>query len=509
MTGSRVPTRTLYRRFADSAERFGDLPALEAGDERLSYRELAEAAERMAAGIMAATGGAPPGRIGLTAARTPATFAGYLAVQRLGRTVVPLNPAAPATRNKQIVQAGAVGLVLGGTDDLGPPAIPLDDPAPQSVLVPEHRDDPTSTAYILFTSGSTGTPKGVPITHANVSAYLDHVIARYDFGPGARVSQTFDLTFDLSVFDMFTAWSTGAALVVPARGDLLAPVRFVVRKEITHWFSVPSMVSFAKRMRALKPGSMPTLRWSLFCGEPLTLAHARAWAAAAPHSVVENLYGPTECTISCSEYRLPPDSGQWPTPTNGTVPIGHLYPGTEHRILDAAGKPADSGELVVRGAQRFNGYLDPADNVGRFLTIENGLARVHDGERPLTPEHWYRTGDRVSREDGLLVHRGRLDHQVKIRGYRIELGEIESALRDLPGVVDAIVVMLAAEGEEPVLEAACAGTGIDPESALAALRTRLPEYMVPRRITVLAELPLNANGKIDRGAVSTKILELR
>ncbi|WP_406631884.1 AMP-binding enzyme [Amycolatopsis sp. WGS_07] len=137
------------------------------------------------------------------------------------------------------------------------------------------------------------------------------------------------------------------------------------------------------------------------------------------------------------------------------------------------------------------------------------MARVHRGERPLTPEHWYRTGDRVSREDGLLVHRGRLDHQVKIRGYRIELGEIESALRDLPGVVDAIVVMLAAEGEEAVLEAACAGTGIDPESALAALRTRLPEYMVPRRITVLAELPLNANGKIDRGAVSTKILERR
>ncbi|WP_406631882.1 AMP-binding protein [Amycolatopsis sp. WGS_07] len=344
MTGFRVPPRptkerTLYRRFADSAARFGDLPALEVGDERLSYRELAEAAERTAAGIMAATRGAPPRRIGLAAARTPATFAGYLAVQRLGRTVVPLNPAAPAARNRQIVQAGAVGLVLGGTDDLGLPMITLDAPAPQSVLVPEHRDAPASTAYILFTSGSTGTPKGVPITHANVSAHLDHVIARYEFGPGARVSQTFDLTFDLSVFDMFTAWSTGAVLVVPARSDLLAPVRFVARKEITHWFSVPSMVSFAKRMRALKPGSMPTLRWSLFCGEPLTLAHARAWAAAAPHSVVENLYGPTECTVSCAEYRLPRTPAGGRTRPTGPSPSDSCTPGPNIRFWTRQASP--------------------------------------------------------------------------------------------------------------------------------------------------------------------------
>lgn len=122
--------------------------------------------------------------------------------------------------------------------------------------------------------------------------------------PGSRVSQTFDLTFDLSVFDMFTAWGGGATLVVPSREDLLAPVRFVAEKRLTHWFSVPSMVSYAQRLRSLRPGSMPTLRWSLFCGEPLTTHQATAWQRAAPGGVVENLYGPTELTISCAEYRL-------------------------------------------------------------------------------------------------------------------------------------------------------------------------------------------------------------
>src|SRR5207248_8173181 len=111
----------------------------------------------------------------------------------------------------------------------------------------------------------------------NVSAYLEHVIPRYEAGPGARLSQFFDLTFDPSVYDMFTAWGSGATLVVPTRNDVLSPVRFVNGRRVTHWNSVPSVISFALRLRALTPESMPTLRWSLFCVEPLTLRQADAW----------------------------------------------------------------------------------------------------------------------------------------------------------------------------------------------------------------------------------------
>ncbi|MEU3572098.1 amino acid adenylation domain-containing protein [Kitasatospora sp. NPDC036755] len=503
--------QTLYQRFAASVARFGAECALEVGERRLSYRELGELADGLAAALVRAHGGVPA-RVGLLAERSVLGYAGYLAVQRLGGTVVPLNPAFPPARNAAIVRAGRLDVVLhergdGPPAELSVPVLPLTEPA-GAVAAGELPEVPTDTdgfAYVLFTSGSTGTPKGVPITHRNVSAFLDHVLPRYGAGPGSRLSQTFDLTFDLSVFDMFHAWGSGACLVVPSRRDLMAPVRFVAEKELTHWFSVPSMVSYARRMRALRPGRMPSLRWSLFCGEPLTLQQAEAWQGAAPDSVLENVYGPTELTISCTEYRLPRDRARWPRTANGTVPIGLPYPGVEYRIVDAEGRSADQGELHCRGAQRFPGYLDPADDAGRFAP--DGSAAADPGAAgPPAEADWYRTGDRVALQDGHLVHLGRVDHQVKVHGYRVELGEVEAVLREQPGVVDAIVAALPDPGGENVLVAACTGTGLDAEELAAGLRGRLPGYMLPQSTTVLAELPLNANGKVDRGAVAAALV---
>ncbi|WP_329066095.1 AMP-binding protein [Streptomyces sp. NBC_01429] len=489
--------RTLYEWFAASVERYGDRLALEVGEERLTYRQLAALADRVAAAILACHGDVPR-RVGLLAERGVLAYAGYLGVQRLGATVVPLGPGFPAARNAAVAAAGELDLVL--TEDAtiwtGPvPATVLTrkSAGPRPVL-PPCPAKPDSTAYILFTSGSTGVPKGVPIRHRNVSAYLSHIVPRYELGPGCRMSQFFELTFDLSVFDMFGAWGSGAALVVPTRGELHAPVRFAVERKLTHWFSVPSLVSYAQRLRSLAPDSLPALRWSLFCGEPLTLQQAEAWRAAAPGSEIENLYGPTELTISCSQYRLPRDPTDWPRPANGTVPIGTPYPGMEFGVRD--------GELCVRGSQRFPGYLDPADNVGRFTADVTG--REGKGE-PTLDEHWYRTGDRVMWADGQLVHLGRLDHQVKVHGYRVEPGEIEAVLREQRGVVEALVVALDSGQAGCELEAVCAGSVPDPEGLLDALRMRLPAYMVPRGVTVYEELPLNANGKVDRKKVTAEI----
>ncbi|MGK5543258.1 amino acid adenylation domain-containing protein [Streptomyces sp. URMC 127] len=503
--------RTLYEWFAATADRHGSEPALEAGPDRLTYRQLSDLADRVAGELVAAHG-AVPRRVGLLAERSVLAYAGYLAVQRLGSTVVPLNPSFPAARTTAVAFAGELDIVLveGDTDAataLPVPALPLTREATAPVApLPAYTADADAIAYILFTSGSTGTPKGVPIRHRNVSAYLDHIVPRYELGPGSRVSQTFDLTFDLSVFDMFASWGSGATLVVPGRDDLMAPARFVAARELTHWFSVPSVISVARRLRSLAPGSMPALRWSLFCGEPLTLQQAEAWRAAAPGSRIENLYGPTELTISCAEYRLPADPAAWPRPANGTVPIGTLYPGLEHVVLDPAGLPCEDGELCVRGAQRFPGYLDPANNAGRFVAYDGVRAQDFDGSEPVTDDLWYRTGDRVARQqDGQLVHLGRLDQQVKVRGYRVELGEIEAALRDQPGVRDALVVALPGADGESDLEAVCTGPDPAPERLLAALRLRLPAYMVPRGVTVYDELPLNVNGKVDRKTVTAEI----
>jgi non-ribosomal peptide synthetase component F len=278
---------------------------------------------------------------------------------------------------------------------------------------------------------------------------------------------------------------------VPSRTDLLSPADFVLKRGITHWFSVPSVISVAERIGRLPENAMPSLRWSLFCGEQLTVKQAKAWRRAAPHSVIENLYGPTELTLSCTHFRLPADVTAWPS-GNGTVPIGDVHPGTEAEVFD--------GELCVRGVQRFDGYLDEADNEGRFVTTDG---EPWTGPGAPAADLWYRTGDLVRYEDGALVHLGRDDHQVKVRGYRVELGEVESVLRDQDGVVDAIVVAVEEPAGATVLHAVYTGEA-GSDDLPGALRAMLPPHMVPRTVMHWRELPLNPNGKVDRGAIAAR-----
>ncbi|MGW4826632.1 AMP-binding protein [Amycolatopsis japonica] len=496
--------RTLHEWFARSAADHPDAVALEVEGERFGYAELDRLSAAVAAELVRAHGGIPD-VVGLHGARTLAAYAGYLAIQRLGSVVVPLNPAFPRAQIDRVIDLGRVEAVITAEPGLDLPVTVIDAGrglrAPMTGLRRGARM--SDVAYLLFTSGSTGVPKGVPIRHENVSAYLEHVVPRYELGPGSRVSQTFDLTFDLSVFDLFAAWGAGAAVVVPSRRDLMSPARFVAAHGITHWFSVPSVVSVARRLGRLPAASMPGLQWSLFCGEQLTVAQAEAWRLAAPNSVVENLYGPTELTLSITQHRFGADDGS--RSANGTVPIGEPYPGHEVVLIDTDGQAVDEGELCVRGPQRFAGYLDPADNAGRFLVFDGVTSAPYDGEEPPGPRLWYRTGDLVRRGGHGLVHLGRLDHQVKVRGYRVELGEIESALREQRGIEDAIVVAVGQAGETTVLHGVYTGVPADDTALLTALRSRLPAHMVPRSVTHWADLPLNANGKVDRRRIAGRI----
>ncbi|WP_255945742.1 amino acid adenylation domain-containing protein [Streptomyces odontomachi] len=497
--------QTAYAWFSRTADRLGHAwTALEVGQDKLTYAELRDRAEALAARIVAAGTGHAPRRVGLLASRSVAAYVGYLAILRVGAAVVPLNPENPAARNASIAKAAELDLVLtdapaAGTD-LGVPLLsaqPCD--APALAPAPPPRTTPDDIAYIIFTSGSTGTPKGVPVRHRNICSYISHLITCYEAGPGSRMSQAFDLTFDGSVHDLLVTWGAGATLVVPMRHELMSLVKFINSRQLTHWFSVPSLITFASRLGTLAPGSMPTLRWSVFGGEALTLASAQAWQAAAPHSAIEVLYGPTELTISCTAYRLPDDMAAWPRPANGIVPIGTHHPGMEHVLLDEEGRPAPTGELCLRGVQRIDGYLDPRNDTGRFLLFdEHGTAHpLREGET-VTDAHWYRTGDRATEEDGQLLHLGRVDQQVKIRGHRIELGEVEALLREQSGVEEAVVFAVAGRDGEPELEAAVTGADCDGTRLFSALGDHLPLYMLPRRIVPFDHLPLNSNGKIDR-----------
>ncbi|MFI5866475.1 amino acid adenylation domain-containing protein [Streptomyces sp. NPDC051546] len=515
---------TLHDWFARSLASYPDEPALEVLGKTYSYRSLDERATAVAAAVLRANGGIAPARIALLASRSLTAFAGYLAALRLGATLTPLNPAYPVGRNRSVWElaraevlladeGGSVQLKSGpaaaGESAAGPVQLRLTDAGTEALeadasALPPHTATPADTAYILFTSGSTGRPKGVPIKHRNLAPYIAHNIERFEVGPGCRVSHTFDLTFDPSVFDLFVTWGGGATLVVPQRTELLEPVRYVVERSVTHWFSVPSVVSVAASLNKLPEGEAPDLRYGIFIGEQLTERQARLWAAAAPKARIENVYGPTELTVACTEFRLADDSGQWPATSNGTIPIGPVYGFLDHVVLGEDGRPAEEGELCVRGPQRFDGYLDPADDHGRFLAYDEADGRpaeVYRGETPLTPAHWYRTGDRVRLEHGALTHLGRLDNQVKVRGYRIELGEIESALRRHPALGDAVV--LAVPGpDETELVACYTGDRLKGTDVMLWLRKQVPVHMVPRRYEHLDTMPLNPNGKIDRPALN-------
>lgn len=491
-----------------------------------SYAEAADIARRWAARLVDIAEGLPR-RVGVFASRSETSYLGVLASLMAGATFVPLNPKFPLERTRAMIEQGDLDAVLVDNEALPQlPAVLRDLPGHLAILAPATEGQSLASlvpgpvfgraelmqtaplqalpevgsddiAYLLFTSGSTGAPKGVPITYGNVRAFLDHNLERYQLTPADRLSQTFDQTFDLSIFDLFMAWESGACVCSMEPIELLAPFRFLEQQQITVWFSVPSVAALLLKRGALIPGRMPGLRWSLFCGEALPRATAEAWQAAAPHAVLENLYGPTELTIACAAYRWHPEQSPQEC-VQDLVPIGEVYPGLAHLVVDetlrevAAG---DVGELCVAGAQTSPGYWHAPE-----LTASRFFERIApDG----TARRYYRTGDLVRRAPNYYAYLGRQDQQVKLGGYRIELGEIEAILRRA-GCVEAVALLWPNEHQAESIIAVVSGS-VDVAQVSAVAGQYLPNYMVPRSIQVVEEMPLNANGKVDRNALRQRV----
>lgn len=490
---SQSEQRVLHEGFLRSLARDADAEALRIGARQITYSELHARALTLAGSLLAGQA-RPLRRVGLLASRSEDAYAGLLAALYTGAAVVPLHPGFPAERLRYMITAASLdGLVVDKrgagalaelADVLGDIRV-VRDPVVGPALEEPLPCSPDDVAYILFTSGSSGRPKGVPVRHANVAAYLRHVQARYAFTPQDVFSQTYDLTFDLAMFDLFAGWGSGGTVVsVPSHAYVSLP-EFIARHRITVWFSTPRMLGLSRQARGLAPGSLPSLRWSLFCGEALLVRDAAQWQQAAPGSVLENLYGPTELTISCTTHRFDPEESPRRA-VNGIVPIGTVHSNSTYLLLGADEDSTGTGELCVAGEQMFPGYLDPADDDGRFLE--------HNGKR------FYRTGDLVRRtEGGELAFIGRRDHQVSIGGVRVELAEVESGLRRLPGVKEAVAV--ASEGR---LVAFCVGEEQPTPVLLRELGTFFPRYLIPRHFEYLDELPLNSNRKTDRLALAAR-----
>jgi amino acid adenylation domain-containing protein len=355
-------------------------------------------------------------------------------------------------------------------------------------------------AYLLFTSGSTGTPKGVLIEHSNALAYIGNVSERYRPTPDDRFSHFFDLSFDLSVHDMFLCWGAGACLYCVPHTVRYSPSNFIRNHELTFWFSVPSTAALMSRMHVLRPGVFPSLIWSLFCGEALPMSIARQWQRAAPNSIVENLYGPTEATVAFTAYRLP-SRGPTDEDEYDIVPIGFPFPGQQVAVIDYEGRTlpdGEVGELCLGGSQVANGYWQSPQ-----ATTERFLPPVGIGQSV----RWYRTGDLAcnTSRDGLLFH-GRIDRQVKIRGYRVELQEIETTLRAASGaeMVAAIPWPLLPGGIAAGVVAFMNRSRLATKAVLEECQKKLPHYMVPSALYELPEWPLDGNGKTDYRVLSSK-----
>ncbi|HEX2681685.1 MAG TPA: AMP-binding protein, partial [Candidatus Dormibacteraeota bacterium] len=356
--------KSLGSGFFESADRFGSRPALVVGGETLTYRELRRLVAAIASTILQAEEDPSP-LAAILAYRSVSAYAGVLGILSAGKGFVPLNSKFPIERTrKTLLSSGSEALIVGRESvDLLPrllsgisrklvvilPEVP--DAGDLAAAFPNHRfvssrqmsdrrgcvpfpeADSAAVAYLLFTSGSTGEPKGVPISHSNVRCYIEYVADRYEVSERDRFSQQFDLTFDLSVHDMFVCWERGACLFCVPEKSIMLPAKFIRDHQLTMWFCVPSVAGVLAKMRLLQPGSFPSLRHSLFCGEPLSAKYAHLWQEAAPNSTVDNLYGPTETTIAISHYRW--DSAKSPGECpNGIVPIGWIFKGQQCCIVD-------------------------------------------------------------------------------------------------------------------------------------------------------------------------------
>ncbi|MBK5910373.1 hypothetical protein CCR85_02565 [Rhodothalassium salexigens] len=401
----------------------------------------------------------------------------------------------PGDAASQVFADAGVALVdLAGASD----ALAAQDAEnrPEAALTPG--DAP---AYVMFTSGSTGTPKGVLISHQNVLNLIAWARQHFALTPADRLTNVNPIYFDNSVFDVYAALFNGAAMI-PVDGDTVrnaqAMVAHVDACGATLWFSVPSLLIYALRMKALTPESFASLRVIAFGGEGFPKPKLRALHALYGHRLaLHNVYGPTECTCICSAVELAPEHLDGDA---GLAPLGPLAANFAGRVLDGDRPVAidEPGELCLLGPQVGLGYVNAPERTAAAFTPD-----------PLTPHYrrWmYRTGDLVRRDArGWLHFVGRKDHQIKHMGYRIELDEIEAAMNALGYVGEAAAVY---HRDRPGADygrilgfVATAEAGVDETRVRDDLRRALPDYMIPNRIRVLASLPKSANGKIDRRAL--------
>ncbi|MBB1200247.1 enterobactin non-ribosomal peptide synthetase EntF [Enterobacteriaceae bacterium 89] len=507
-TGMMLPTATLSSLVAAQAAKSPEAPALADASWQFSYREMREQVLGLAA-LLRQRGVKPGDCVAVALPRSVFLTLALHGIVEAGAAWLPLDTGYPDDRLQMMLEDAKPSLLITSDDQLhrfsGLETLCYSAPlAPVSGKTLDLAK-PESTAYIIFTSGSTGRPKGVMVGQTAIVNRLLWMQDHYPLTANDVVAQKTPCSFDVSVWEFWWPFIAGASLVMAepeAHRDPQALQQFFARYGVTTTHFVPSMLAaFVASLNEDNANSCRTLKHVFCSGEALPTALCREWEqlTGAP---LHNLYGPTEAAVDVSWY--PACGPELAAVTGNSVPIGFPVWNTGLRILDAMMRPVPfgvAGDLYLTGIQLAQGYMGRPD-----LTASRFIAD------PFAPgERMYRTGD-VARwlENGAVEYLGRSDDQLKIRGQRIELGEIERMILTLPGVAQAVahacVLNQAASvgGDARQLVGYVvseSGLPLNGGELLEQLRDKLPPHMVPVAMISLSELPLSANGKLDRKAL--------
>ncbi|MFU0865166.1 enterobactin non-ribosomal peptide synthetase EntF [Kluyvera ascorbata] len=507
-TEKSLPRATLSSLVAEQAAKTPDAVALVDANYRFTYREMRQQAIALA-NVLRERGVKPGDSVAVALPRSVFLTLALHAIVEAGAAWLPLDTGYPDDRLQMMLEDARPTLLITAPDQLhrfpNIDSLCLNAPLAAGDDRPLALATPEQTAYIIFTSGSTGRPKGVMVGHEAIVNRLLWMQDHYPLTADDVVAQKTPCSFDVSVWEFWWPFITGASLVMAepeAHRDPLAMQRFFADYGVTTTHFVPSMLAaFVASLTPETVDSCCSLQRVFCSGEALPTALCREWEVLT-HVPLHNLYGPTEAAVDVSWY---PAYGEALAAVSGnSVPIGFPVWNTGLRILDAMMRPVPfgvAGDLYLTGIQLAQGYLGRPD-----LTASRFIAD------PFAPgERMYRTGD-VARwlNNGAVEYLGRSDDQLKIRGQRIELGEIDRVMQSLPDVEQAVthacvINQAAATGGDARqlvgYVVSVSGLPLDTEALLAQLRQQLPPHMVPVVLLQLSALPLSANGKLDRKAL--------
>ncbi|MBH8475858.1 enterobactin non-ribosomal peptide synthetase EntF [Klebsiella sp. 1SOBk12mer] len=510
-TAMPLPATTLSALVADQARKTPDAPALADANWQFSYREMRQQVVALAQ-LLRQRGVKPGDSVAVALPRSVFLTLALHGIVEAGAAWLPLDTGYPDDRLRMMLEDARPSLLIASEDQLarfsdipGLESLCYQQPLAVAEDAPLALSKPDHTAYIIFTSGSTGRPKGVMVGQTAIVNRLLWMQDRYPLSADDVVAQKTPCSFDVSVWEFWWPFIAGARLVMAepeAHRDPQAMQQFFAHYGVTTTHFVPSMLAaFVASLDADSVAACRTLRRVFCSGEALPTELCREWErlTGAP---LHNLYGPTEAAVDVSWY--PACGPELAAVTGSSVPIGWPVWNTGLRILDGAMRPVPpgvAGDLYLTGIQLAQGYLGRPD-----LTASRFIAD------PFAPgERMYRTGD-VARwlANGAVEYLGRSDDQLKIRGQRIELGEIDRAMSALPDVAQAVShacvfnQAAATGGDARQLVGylvSDSGLPLDTAALKARLAEQLPPHMVPVVLMQLADLPLSANGKLDRKAL--------